>query len=108
MDEIKDETATPPAGFKAPNLREPKWGWGMAVRASVDLTNDGSHPAVPDGALLAAEGTRGEIQRVGHLPEADNEPIYLVEFEGGTLVGCLEHEIAPLLGDRVSAPGRME
>jgi nitrogen fixation protein NifZ len=92
-------------GFIPP--REPKYEWGMAVRAAADLINDGSYPEQPEGALLVTLGTVGEIIRIGHMPEANNTPVYLVEFPGGMLVGCLEEEIVPVLGERTLAPGVM-
>ncbi|WP_158046217.1 nitrogen fixation protein NifZ [Skermanella pratensis] len=94
------------AGFTPP--REPKYEWGIAVKALADLLNDGSHPDSPAGSLLVVKDTVGEIIRVGYAPEANNLPVYLVEFPGGKLVGCLEEEIAPVLGARAMVPGRMD
>ena len=94
-----------PGGFIPP--REPKYEWGIAVRTLTDLLNDGSHPESPEGSLLILKDAVGEIVRVGYAPEANNLPVYLVEFPGGKLVGCLEEEIAPVLGGRSAAPGRM-
>ena len=99
------ESDTQPGGFRPP--REPKYEWGIAVRTVADLINDGSHPESPAGALLVLKDAVGEIVRVGFAPEANNIPVYLVEFPGGKLVGCLEEEIAPVLGQRASAPGRI-
>ena len=73
--------------------RTARYPWGLAVRATADLLNDGSHPQVAEGARLVAAGAAGEVVKVGHHAEA-NVPVYLVDF-GGTLVGCLEHEIEP-------------
>jgi nitrogen fixation protein NifZ len=73
-------------------IRQPKYEWGQRVCAAIDLVNDGSHPEVPADALLVPAGGRGEIVQVGHHSEA-NLPVYLVEFEGGPVVGCLEEEI---------------
>lgn len=73
-------------------LREPAFAWGQPVVAALDLVNDGSHPGFPAEALIVAAGTRGEIVNVGHHGES-NTPVYLVEFAGGTVVGCLEEEI---------------
>lgn len=71
--------------------RSARYDWGQRVRAVADLFNDGSHPGAPEGALLVAAGTAGEIVQVGHHTEA-NLPVYLVEF--GTLVlGCFEEEL---------------
>lgn len=81
--------------------RLPKYEWGQHVCAAIDLVNDGSYPEVPVDALLVPAGGRGEIVQVGHHTEA-NVPIYLVEFEGGAVVGCLEEEIV-LAGVRAAA-----
>lgn len=75
-------------------IREPKFQWGQHVAAQIDLVNDGSYPDQPEDALLAAAGTVGEIVQIGHHTEA-NLPVYIVEFEGGRVIGCLEEEIAP-------------
>jgi nitrogen fixation protein NifZ len=74
---------------------QPKFQWGQRVRAYVDLTNDGSFPDQPEGALLAKTGDVGEIVNVGMHVET-NQPVYLVEFAPNRVVGCLEGEIAPL------------
>ena len=73
--------------------RQPKYEWGQRVCAAIDLVNDGSYPEVPEDVLLVPAGGLGEIVQVGHHTEA-NVPVYLVEFEGGPVVGCLEEEIA--------------
>lgn len=78
--------------------REPRYQWGQPVTAAVDLFNDGSHPEVPQDALIVAAGTRGEIVQIGHHEEA-NIPVYIVEFGtggagAGRVVGCLEEELA--------------
>ena len=75
------------------DIREPIYQWGQKVRATVDLVNDGSHPGFEQDATLAAAGTEGEIVNVGHHVDA-NIPVYLVEFSGGVVVGCLEDELA--------------
>jgi len=72
--------------------RMPKYGWGQRVRASVALYNDGSYPDSAEGALLVASGDAGEIVNVGTHVES-NTPIYLVEFPGNRVVGCLEEEL---------------
>ncbi|TIX51619.1 nitrogen fixation protein NifZ [Alteraurantiacibacter aquimixticola] len=74
------------------DLREPIYQWGQRVCASVDLVNDGSHPGAELEAVLARAGTEGEIVNVGHHVDA-NIPVYLVEFAGGVVVGCLEDEL---------------
>jgi nitrogen fixation protein NifZ len=81
--------------------RQPKYEWGQRVCAAIDLVNDGSYPEVPVDALLVPAGGLGEIVQIGHHTEA-NLPIYLVEFEGGAVVGCLEEEIE-LAGVRAAA-----
>ena len=75
--------------------REPKYQWGQRVSALLDLFNDGSYPEQPPQALLAAVGTVGEIVQIGTHTDS-NTPIYLVEFNGKQVVGCLEEEIAPV------------
>ncbi|MDA8059790.1 MAG: nitrogen fixation protein NifZ [Leptospirillum sp.] len=75
--------------------RVPRFDWGMVVTATEDLFNDGSYPDLEKDEKLVANGTRGEIVRVG-THEDSNTPVYLVEFEGGKVVGCLEEEIRPL------------
>jgi nitrogen fixation protein NifZ len=59
-----------------------------------DLVNDGSYPGTELDALLISSGTQGEIVQTG-MHEESNTPVYLVEFPGGKVVGCLESEIAP-------------
>ncbi|MGO9006031.1 MAG: nitrogen fixation protein NifZ [Beijerinckiaceae bacterium] len=73
----------------------PKYQWGQRIRTVQDLFNDGSYPDRPADALLAPEGTVGEIVQVG-LYEESNTPVYLVEFAPKCVVGCVESEIAPL------------
>jgi len=74
--------------------REPKYQWGQPVTAVADIVNDGSYPDVPLDELLAAQYARGEIVNVG-LVEETGEPVYLVEFPDGKVVGVFEEEIAP-------------
>jgi nitrogen fixation protein NifZ len=76
------------------DLREPKYPWGLEVRATVDLYNDGSLPDIPEDLLLVATGGPGEIVQVGHHTDA-NIPIYMVDF-GVCVLGCLEEEIEPM------------
>ncbi len=73
---------------------EPKYQWGQPVQACIDLFNDGSYPEHTERALLVGTGTPGEIVQIGALVES-NVPVYLVEFQTGHVVGCLEEEIAP-------------
>lgn len=75
--------------------RLPKYQWGQRVRALADLQNDGSYPDVPAEMVLVSGGDTGEIVQVGTHTESST-PIYLVEFTGQLVVGCLEEEIIPL------------
>jgi nitrogen fixation protein NifZ len=70
----------------------PKYAWGERVQATVDLYNDGSYPDKGMEELLVAEGTVGEVLQVGSHQES-NTPVYMVEFAGERVVGCLEQEI---------------
>ena len=77
-------------------LVEPRvalYAWGQRVIALDDLVNDGSYPERAADALLAGRGALGEIVNVGHAT-AQNEPVYLVEFDD-CVIGCMEEEIAP-------------
>ncbi len=76
-------------------IRYPRFDWGLQVLASADLHNDGTYPEQAPDALLVAKGSVGEIVRVGHHEES-NTPLYLVEFQNGMVVGCLEEEITPI------------
>lgn len=69
-----------------------RFEWGQVVAAALDLFNDGSFPAQAQGALLVAQGQTGEVVRVGHYV-ATNQPVYLVDFGSGRVVGCREEEI---------------
>ncbi len=73
----------------------PRFQWGQPVEAASDLLNDGSYPDQPADALLAKSGERGEVVQVGVHVDS-NLPVYLVEFAGNRIVGCLEHELAPV------------
>ena len=75
------------------DAREPKYIWGQRVRAAGDLYNDGSYPDLPSDALLVSAGDHGEIVQVGTHVES-GIPVYMVEFGGRNVVGCLEEEIA--------------
>jgi nitrogen fixation protein NifZ len=72
--------------------REPAYQWGQQVVALQDLINDGSHPDCPNDTVLVEAGSEGEIVQVGHHTEL-NHPVYMVEFDGRIVVGCLEEEI---------------
>ena len=73
--------------------RQPKYPWGLEVRAAVDLYNDGSLPDIDEDQLLISAGGPGEIVQIGHHAEA-NLPLYMVDF-GLCVLGCLEEEIVP-------------
>jgi len=72
--------------------REPKFQWGQAISTTADLINDGSYPDAPHEAILAPTGSRGEIVNVGIIEET-GDPIYLVEFSDGKVIGVFEEEI---------------
>lgn len=72
--------------------RTPKFDWGQRVAAGTDLFNDGSYPDRAADALLVERGMVGEVVQVGMHTGSDT-PVYLVEFPGGCVVGCLEEEI---------------
>lgn len=74
-------------------------GNGDVVYAACEIYNDGGIPGVADNALLAAPGTRGVIIESGHLEEAPNRKIYLVQFEDkelnlGPPTGCWPEELS--------------
>lgn len=71
---------------------------GEIVRATEDIYNDGGVPNVPEGAVLAAAGTRGVVVKVGHVEAMQDVAIYIVRFQGadevlGPPVGCLGEEL---------------
>lgn len=73
---------------------------GDAVYAASHIYNDGGIPQLPDGALIAAPGTRGVIVQIGHLEEVPQRKVYLVRFEDrdlrlGPPAGCWAEELAP-------------
>ncbi len=72
--------------------RVPIYQWGQRVSARVDLYNDGSYPDRPAEARLVTVGQIGEIVQIGTHTES-NTPIYLVEFDERSVVGCLEEEL---------------
>ncbi|HEY0906019.1 MAG TPA: nitrogen fixation protein NifZ [Methylophilus sp.] len=45
--------------------------------------------------MLAGAGTRGEVVNVGVIEES-GQPVYLVEFADGKVIGVLEEELAPV------------
>jgi nitrogen fixation protein NifZ len=69
--------------------------WGMRVRATTDLINDGSYPDRAEDELLVKTGDTGEIVNVGTHVETETV-VYLVEFSSNLVVGCLEGEIEPV------------
>jgi nitrogen fixation protein NifZ len=75
------------------DIRQPKFQWGQPVVALIDLVNDGSYPGSELDALLISKGTPGEIVQTG-MHEESNTPVYLVEFQDGKVIGCLEPEIS--------------
>ncbi len=72
-----------------------KFDWGMRVRATTDLVNDGSYPDRADDELLVKTGDTGEIVNVGMHVETETA-VYLVEFSPHLVIGCLEDEIEPV------------
>ncbi|HEY0201948.1 MAG TPA: nitrogen fixation protein NifZ [Burkholderiaceae bacterium] len=88
---MNTSNANPLSGIEQ---RAAQYAWGQRVVALDDLVNDGSYPDHPANAVLAERGSVGEIVNVGHAVET-NEPVYLVEFNGRLVVGCMEEEIAP-------------
>jgi nitrogen fixation protein NifZ len=74
--------------------RTPKYQWGQRVLAGIDLYNDGSYPERDADELLVERGAEGEVVQVGQHEES-GVPVYMVEFPGGAVVGCLEEEITP-------------
>ncbi len=73
---------------------EARYDWGMRVRATTDLVNDGSYPDRADDELLVKTGEVGEIVNIGAHVETETT-VYLVEFSPQLVVGCLEEEIEP-------------
>jgi len=69
-----------------------KFDWCQRVVAGIDLFNDGSYPEHPIDALLVERGTAGEVVQVGMHVDTETL-VYMVEFAGGCVVGCLEEEI---------------
>lgn len=82
---------------------------GDVVYAARTLTNDGSHPGLEDGAVIAEAGARGVLINVGHLEENPNQEIYLVRFEGpepdrvlGPPIGCWPEELTATANPQAS------
>jgi nitrogen fixation protein NifZ len=83
--------------------RQPIYRIQQRVSCNMDLFNDGSHPEREPDALLVAAGTAGEIVNVGQHIESSTS-VYMVEFPGMMIVGCLEEELA-LAGSGNLKPG---
>jgi len=71
---------------------------GDMVFAATTISNDGSHPELPDETVIAAPGTRGVILNVGHLEEDPDKELFLVRFEQedgvlGPPTGCWPEEL---------------
>lgn len=77
------------------DARTPKYDWGLRVTTVTALFNDGSYPEREADVLLVEPGVVGEVVQVG-MHEESATPVYMVEFPGGLVVGCLEEEIAPV------------
>jgi len=76
---------------------------GDMIYAASDIYNDGSHPDLARGELIAATGSRGVLINFGHLEENEDQSVYLVRFEtsGGELmppVGCWPQELTDQSG----------
>jgi nitrogen fixation protein NifZ len=76
--------------------RQPRFDGGLRVLARDDLFNDGSYPELTNEELLVPKNAFGEIVRIGYIEESQ-DPLYLVEFDNGRVVGCLEEEIVPVM-----------
>lgn len=83
-----------PKDLKGLAPKDPKYQWGQPVMAVVDVLNDGSYPDMPIDALLAAKDSKGEVVNVGVIEES-GDPIYLVEFGDGKVIGMFEEELVP-------------
>lgn len=73
---------------------EAKYQWGQPVITTVELVNDGSYPDTALDAVLETAGTKGEVVNVGVVEET-GDPIYLVEFPDGKVIGVFEDELTP-------------
>jgi len=68
------------------------------IYAATDMFNDGGIPGLPEDGLIATAGTRGVIVKIGHLEEDPGHALFLVRFEGPSLVlgppsGCWAEEL---------------
>jgi nitrogen fixation protein NifZ len=75
--------------------KDPKFQWGQPVMTIIDIINDGSYPDAPLDALLAAKDSKGEVVNIGVIADS-GDPIYLVEFSDGKVIGLFEEEIASI------------
>ncbi len=82
-----------PDELKGLAQKEPIFQWGQKVKAINDIVNDGSYPDAPVDALLAEKDSQGEVVNIGVIEES-GDPIYLVEFGDGKVIGVFEEEIA--------------
>jgi nitrogen fixation protein NifZ len=82
-----------PKELKGLTQKEPIYQWGQPVKAVIDILNDGSYPDIPEGTLLASKDSQGEVVNIGVIEES-GDPIYLVEFGDGKVIGMFEEEIA--------------
>lgn len=77
---------------------------GDIIYAKEDIINDGSHPGLPENALIAGAGTRGVLVNIGEIELGESEDkreLLLARFEGEDLVlgppiGCWPEEIIGL------------
>ncbi len=72
---------------------------GDLIYAATTITNDGSLPQLPEGAVIAARGARGVLINVGHLEEDPSWALFLVRFENaagelGPATGCWPEELS--------------
>lgn len=71
---------------------------GDVVYAAHTIFDDGSMPDGEDGAVLAAEGSRGVIVMKGYVEEEPGRSVFLVRFEDGELnlgqpIGCWAEDL---------------
>jgi nitrogen fixation protein NifZ len=71
---------------------------GDVVYAARAILNDGSMPEGDEGKILANEGSRGVIVRIGHHEQDPNRTVFLVRFENnsfvlGNPIGCWDEDL---------------
>jgi nitrogen fixation protein NifZ len=76
----------------------PRYECRQRVQATADLFNDGTYPEQPLEALLVQNGEAGDVVQVGHHTDSGTI-VYMVEFALNRVVGCFEHELAPVLSN---------